>query len=90
MASTPVSAEQPDANAFSTSSAPTDSVVCGSVCDRATAGCARARPTAITAKIATINAIVGTMKIRAASAIPHMFAPVIAASTTRQIQTRAP
>ncbi len=90
IASTPVSAEQPDANAFRTSSTPTVSVACGSVCDSGTAGCARNSPTMITRKIATMNAIVGTMKIRAASAIPHMFAAVIRASTARQSQTRAP
>jgi hypothetical protein len=66
------------------------SVACGIAVDKATAGCARVSPTTITRKTATMNAIVGTMKIRAASAIPHIFAAVIRASTARHIQTRAP
>ena len=56
----------------------------------AVAGWARASPTAMTRKTATMKAIVGTMKIRAASAIPPMLAAVTRASTARQSQTRAP
>ena len=90
IASTPVSAEQPDAKDLSTSSTPTVSVACGMVRGIGTAGWARSRPTPITRKIAAMNAMVGTMKIRADSATPHRFTAVIRASTARQSQTRAP
>ena len=90
IASTPVSAEQPDANAFRTSSTPTVSVTCGRLWSSGTTGWLRTRPITMTAKIDTMNATVGSMNSRADSATPHRFAPVISASTARQIQTRAP
>jgi hypothetical protein len=90
IASTPVSAEQPDANDLSISSAPTVSVTFGSWCESATAGWLRTRPATITRNMAAMNPSVGTMKTRADSAIPHRFTPVISASTARQSHTRAP
>ena len=90
IASTPVSAEHPDANAFKISSTPTVSVTDGIACDSATSGCDRTRPPMITTAIAAMNASVGTMKMRADSTTPHMFDAVIRASTSRQSHTRAP
>jgi hypothetical protein len=90
IASTPVSAEQPEANAFSSSSMPTDSVTGGSWPASVTTGWDRTAPPMITIAIAMMNATVGTMKTRADSATPHRFTPVIRASTARQSQTRAP
>ena len=90
IASTPVSAEQPDANAFRISITPTASAVAGRLCAGATAGWDRTSPPMMTAAIATMNRMVGTMKRRADSATPHRFAAVIRASAPRHSQTRAP
>jgi hypothetical protein len=89
IASTPVSAEHPDANARSSSSAPTVSAAAGKWWSTATAGCDRSSPPMITAAIAAMNATVGAMNSRADSATPHRLAAVIAASTSRQISTRS-
>jgi len=90
IASTPVSAEQPDAKAFRIRSVPIVSVAGGSACGSGTAGCGRTKPTTITRNIAMMKAIVGTANTRADSATPHMFTPVISASTSRHSHTRAP
>ena len=88
IASTPVSATLPDANAFSRSRMPTVIVVedadpCGNG-----SGCERTRPPMMTAKIATMKMMVGAMNSRADSATPQRFAAVITASTTRHSNTR--
>ena len=90
IASTPVSAEQPDANAFRISSTPTVSVTLGSSCTGGTAGWDRISPEMMTTAMAAMNATVGTMNSRADSATPHRLAAVISASAPRHSQTRAP
>ncbi len=50
IASTPVSAEHPDANALRISSTPTASVADGIVVDTGTTGCGRIRPTTMTSR----------------------------------------
>jgi len=90
IASTPVSAEQPEANALSTSRIPTASVEAPKWVSSGTAGCARNRPPRITATMATMNASVGTVKTLADSETPHRFRPVMMASVPRHSQTEAP
>jgi hypothetical protein len=55
MASTPVSAEQPEANARSNSSTPTVEVAEADGCVGAVAECARSSPMTMTAKIDTMT-----------------------------------
>jgi hypothetical protein len=90
MASTPVSAEQPEANARRMRRSPTVSVAGPMWWSSGTAGWARSRPPRITAAMATMNSSVGTVKTLADSATPHRFSPVITASAARQSQTRPP
>ena len=74
IASTPVSAEQPEANALSSSRMPTASVA-GRQVVRGRDG--RVRPEQAAddhGAMATMNSTVGTMNSRADSATPHMFA----------------
>ena len=89
IASTPVSAEQPDANDLSRSSSPIVAVVDGRLVCTGTTGWDRIRTPPMTAKIPTMKTTVGTMNSRAESAAPHRLAAVIAASTTRQMITRS-
>ena len=91
IASTPVSAEQPEANAFSSSSSPTAAVACDRCSPEiTTSGLDRSSPPTITMAIDTMNATVGPMNTRADSATPHRLTPVIRASTPRHSQTLAP
>ena len=90
IASTPVSAAQPEAKARSRRSRPMVSVADGTWWDGATAGCDRIRPPMMTAKIATMKMTVGAMNSRAESAAPHRLAAVMRARMTRQISTRPP
>ena len=90
IASTPVSAEQPDANAFRISSTPTASVALGRLCAGATTGWDRISPPMMTTAIDTMKGTVGRMNSRAESATPQKFAAVIRASAPRHSQTRAP
>ncbi len=89
IASTPVSAEQPDANAFRISSTPTVWVAAATLWTGGTTGWERIRPTMMTAAMATMNATVGAMNSRAESATPQRFAPVMKARAARHSQTRA-
>ncbi len=90
IASTPVRAEQPEANARSSSSTPTASAVCGKCEAGATTGWERIRPATMIAAIAAMKASVGTMNKRADSPTPQRFTAVMSTSTTRQIGTVAP
>src|SRR6516225_9118821 len=83
IASTPVSAEQPEANARRISRAPTVSVAGPRWWPSGTAGWVRNRPPRITAAMATMNSSVGTVKTLADSETPHRFSPVIRASAAR-------
>jgi hypothetical protein len=89
IASTPVSAEHPDANAFRISSTPTASVAPASWWLMATAGLERNRPITMIATMAAMNATVGTVNTLADSVTPHKFSPVISASTPRHSQVDA-
>ena len=82
-------AEQPAANALSSSRMPTVSVACGRWVEGATAGCERIRPPTMTTAMAKMKTSVGTMNSRADSATPQKLAAVITASTPRQSQTRS-
>ena len=75
MASTPVSAEQPEANALSSSSRPTASTVEGRWPTGGTSGWERSRPLTMTMAMARMNRIVGTMNTRADSATPDQVDP---------------
>lgn len=95
MASTPVSAAQPEAKAFSRSRVPTVVALSATTeaCPAALAvltGWSRNSPTAISTKIAPTNTAVGTMNARADSTMPRRLTPVIRASTARQSQSRSP
>ncbi len=90
MASTPVSAEHPEANARSNNSTPTAVTVCGRCWVSGTAGWDRTSPPMMTAAMATMNSSVGTMNARAASATPHMLTPVMSPSTARHNHTLLP
>src|SRR6516162_5007896 len=72
MASTPVSAEQPEANARRMSRTPTASVAGARWWPSGTAGWVRTRPPRITAAMATMNSSVGTVKTLADSATPQV------------------
>ena len=87
IASTPVSAEQPEANARSSSSTPTDSATCGRCDGGATTRLARIRPPMITAAIAAMKASVGAMNSRADSPTPHRLTAGDQGQHDRQIGT---
>ncbi len=84
MASTPVSAEQPDENALRTSSRPRVSCA-GKDCAVPTtaAGWERRRPTATIPRTATMNSRVGSISTRALSVTPRRFTAVSSARPTR-------
>lgn len=85
MASTPVSAAQPLANAFSSSSAPT-ACTTGPVAGDAwvsTTGSSRSSPTTMTVRIEPTKTTVGRMNARALCAMPRRFTAVTNANTTR-------
>ena len=90
MASTPVSAEHPDAKARSSNSRLTAVTVCGRCWTGATAGVERTSPATMTAPMAMMNRSVGMMNARAASATPHMLTPVMMPSTARHSHTLPP
>ncbi|CAM5408241.1 hypothetical protein STANM309S_06377 [Streptomyces tanashiensis] len=95
IASTPVNAEQPEANAFSRSKAPTVVALSArtEACPSEAAvetGASRNSPTAIMTRIAPTKTAVGTMNARAESTIPRRFTAVMSTRTPRQITSRSP
>ena len=90
IASTPVRAEQPEANALSISNAPTVSVAGASVRVSGAAGCDLTSPAMITITMAAMNSSVGSAKTFADSETPHRFTAVISASAARHSHTLAP
>ena len=88
IASTPVSADEPEANALSSSSSPTEATDDTCPCGKGS-GWVRSRPPMMTAKIPAMNKMVGAINSRADSATPHRFAAVIAPRTARHSQTRS-
>ena len=89
IASTPVTAEHPDANALSSSTIPSDAVTgkCCAVPTTAT-GCEWNAPSTITASVLTMNTAVGSNSSRADSAIPNMLTAVSSASPTSETSSR--
>jgi len=95
MASTPVRAAQPDANAFSRSSAPTDVALSARTeawpeAVTVLTGAERSRPAPIRAKTEPTNTAVGTMNTFADSTIPRRLTPVITTRTARHSHSRCP
>ena len=89
IASTPVTAEHPDANAFSSNRIPTVSVAWNcSACRSCATGCERSAATTIVARTLTMNTTVGTISALADSAIPNMFTAVRITSPTRHTSSR--
>jgi hypothetical protein len=90
IASTPVSALQPEAKALSSSRTPTLAAACAAGCVGSVSGCERIRPTRMTAKIATMNTTVGTIITFADSATPYRLIAVISTSASTHSHTVAP
>ena len=89
IASTPVTAEHPDANAFNSNRIPTVSVAPTGILDPITAtGCGRSAPTTIVARMLTTKIAVGSASSLADSAIPNMFTAVRISSPTRVMASR--
>ena len=89
IASTPVTAEQPEANALSSSSTPTVAVTGKRSGEPITAtGCERKGPTTITAKTLRMNTSVGSNRKRADSAMPNMLSAVSSSRPIRQTASR--
>ena len=90
IASTPVTAEHPEANAFSSSTIPSDSSTGnGAGCVPITAtGWEWNAPTTITARMLTMNTAVGSISSLADSAIPNMLTAVSSASPISDTSSR--
>jgi len=89
MASTPVTAEHPDANAFRSNRTPTVSVAGNSIgVPMCATGCDRSAPTRIVARMLTMNTTVGSISALADSAIPNMFTVVRITSPTSVTSSR--
>ena len=89
IASTPVRALQPAANACSTSSTPTVSMArvatTGAPAGLEVGASGWINPTAVTTRMAAMKASVGSRKARAPSARPRRLRKVITATMARQI-----